>query len=55
MTSTAAIFAVRVLLILLAAVLAGQLLGCGGGSDDEAEPDKTIDPLVCVHRPGLCT
>lgn len=53
-TGIAALFAARLLLILLAAILAGQLMGCGGGGDDGAEPDKTIDPLICMHRPELC-
>jgi hypothetical protein len=52
--SRAALRAVRVLLGLAVLMALAHLAGCGGGGDDEPEPDKTIDPLVCLHRPGLC-
>ena len=29
------------------------LIGCGGG-DRGPQPDKTIDPVLCMHRPELC-
>ena len=28
------------------------LAACGGSGSDE--PDKTIDPLLCLHRPQVC-
>lgn len=45
-------WALRVMALLLAVVALSQLAACGGG--DEPEPDKGIDPVVCLHRPGLC-
>ena len=52
--SFAAMRAARVMLCLLAIVVLSQLAACGGGGDDGSEPDKTIDPLVCMHRPQVC-
>lgn len=52
--SFAAMRAARVMLILLTIVTLSQLAACGGGGDDEPQPDKTIDPPVCMHRPELC-
>lgn len=46
-------WALRVMALLLAVVALSQLAACGGGGDDP-EPDKTIDPLVCLHRPEVC-
>lgn len=52
--SRAAGFVVRVLFGLSLLIALSQLAACGGGGSDEPEPDKTIDPLVCMHRPELC-
>lgn len=54
-TSTAALQAARLLMVLCMVVALCNVTGCSGGSDEpEPEPDKTIDPLVCMHRPELC-
>lgn len=51
--SRAAGRAVRVRLALSLLIALAQLTACGGG-DDEPEPDKTTDPVACMHRPERC-
>jgi len=53
-TSRAAAWAVRVLAALALLAIATQITACGGGGDATDEPDKTVAPVVCLHKPALC-